>query len=899
MVDPQATAESTRKRHSNTIGSPFGIILNPLGDISVTAGETCELSVTIINDADKSPAINVLIDETSYSVREWCILPEQRLALGQGQSSEVFFKFDIPIDTPPGSYEYVLVIDAPQHYPEETPLLLDRRMQVLPYVQESRISSDPTFGLIPPTSSESPVPLQQEQSFDVTVTVDNRSDRVDRFRLLCPDLEQEWYKIIYEDRFSAGGLLITEQRLELNPGDRGTIRLVITPPGNTKAGIYTPTLSLKSANNPDLVLLDVIYIQVLPVYLLTAELATIIGKIKKQPGLYTLFLHNSGNTDREVQVKVTGFEEENRHIVTVEPQLLKLSPTGSAASSIEVEVTQLWKRSFYAQTVEFTIEIEDLDALPLIVKRFPGLLIIEGRPWWQFLLVFLASLLMLGGLVFLVWLLFPRPPAPPEILDFSPQSSFYSEENGDVVRLNWQIVNPNRLQTVKVQGLAPDGAVISRAVTYDLTQGIPEALEDFCTIDVRLICINVPTDGRQAGDYIFTLTATPIPQRRRGFLARIFRTRSGPVSMETNIIRMLPIPQPRAIEFTSTQPTYIVGNEREPLNDDDPGTENQEQGREQEANKKTSNFSLPPANTQAEAVDSNSSAVPSPPNPSQPGDPTNQGILLNWKVTNIQQLQELRLVARDPEGIVNSPLKIYDFSDGFPEELKEVCQVQDFELVCRSVVTGAIQAGTYVFELTPIPRGAEAEPAETVKTDPIKIEPVLIPIEILEFTINGAEALPKYVVELKAEPILLTLAWKVKGGEGLSVELQPSPGTVSAEGTIAFPLAQDPGTTTLTLVASDNSGKSVTRSVAIDTFVREEAGAGAGAPVVPPAVPPVTPPVPPAPSTAPPSKPDAPPLPTAPPVEEAPPLPTPPDASPPVPGDRNAPPPTELPPVLY
>ncbi|MGK7928380.1 MAG: transcriptional regulator [Spirulina sp.] len=881
MVDPQAT----RTQHSHAIGGPFGIILNPLGDISVTAGETAELSVTIVNDADKSPSIDVLIDETSGLVREWCILPEQRLALGQGQSSEVLFKFDIPIDTPPGNYEYVLVVDAPQHYPEETPILLDRRMQVLPYVQESRVSSDPTFILSPPTTSDSPIPLQQEQSFEVTVVVDNRSDRVDRFRLLCPDLAKEWYKIIYEEGFSAGGLLIAEQRLELNPGDRGTIRLIVTPPANTKAGIYTPTLSLKSANNPDLILLDVIYIQVLPVYLLTVELATIIGKIKNQPGLYTLFFHNSGNTDRNVRVKVTGVEDEKRYIFTVEPEQLKLAPTGSAAFSVEVEVMKLWKRSFFAQTVDFAIEIEDLEELPLISNRFPGVLIIEGRPWWQFVLVFLAALLTLGGLIFLVWLLFPRPPAPPEIADFSPQSSFYSEENGRPIRLNWQIANPNRLQTIKVQGLTPEGNVISRAVTYNLTQGIPEVLKDFCTIEDLLICINVPTDGRKAGDYIFTLTATPIPRRRRGFFARlwnrIFRTRNSPVSMKTNIIRMFPIPQPRVVELTSTQPTYIVGeratsNRQQATGNRQQTTENKEQ---------PSNFSLPVANPKPEQQTTNNQQPAT--NNQQPTTNNQQpkGIRLNWKVANVQQLQELRLVARDREGIVNSPLKIYDFSEGVPETLQDVCQIKEFELSCRDVVTGTIQPGTYIFELISIPRSRDAKPLEPVKTDPIKVEPVLIPIEILEFTINGAEALPKYVVALKSEPILLTLAWKVQGGEGLKVELKPSPGTVPPEGTIALPLAQKPGTTTLVLVASDSSGKSVTRSVAIDTFVREGA-AGAGA--APPSAP-----------AAPSGTSEAPAAPTAPPVEEAPPLPTPPDASPPIPSDRNAPPPTELPPILY
>ncbi|MDB9312800.1 hypothetical protein PN462_06780, partial [Spirulina sp. CS-785/01] len=559
MTDnPQSIAD--RKEHANAIGGPFGIILNPLGDIAVTAGESCDLSITIINDADKTPLVNIFVDETSQPVRDWCVIPEQRLALGVGQSSEITFQFEIPIETASGSYGFVVVIDAPDHYPEDTPILLQQRIQVLPYVQEARLASDPTFTLQPPTRSDQPIPLQQGQPLELAVLVDNRSDRVDRFRLLCPDLDRDWYQIIYEDDFSLGGLIMGEQYLELNPGEQGVIRLIITPPLNTPAGVYTPTVSLKSLNNPDLVLLDVVYLQILPVYLLTAELVTLVGRIRRQNAAFTLFLKNQGNTPRSLQIAVAGADEDTTCRYTVEPEAMDIAPTGSGAIAIEVAPLKRWKRPFYTRVIDFNIRLRDLDGHALPSEVFPGSVVWDGRPWWQFLILVLLAIGAIGTLIFLIWLFFPRPPSPPEILEFSPQSSFYEEENGEAVRLNWQLSNPNRLKTITVQGVSPQGLVISRPVEYDMTQGIPEALADFCQIETILICINVPTDARKPGDYIFKLTAAPIPQRRSGLfgrlLSRIWRTRRSPVSLETNIVRIDATPTPEVLDFSPTQPNY-------------------------------------------------------------------------------------------------------------------------------------------------------------------------------------------------------------------------------------------------------------------------------------------------------------------------------------------------------
>jgi len=115
------------------------------------------------------------------------------------------------------------------------------------------------------------------------VTVSNRSNRVDRFRLTCLDLEEDWFKIRYSLTGVEGpGLLVEPSGLELNPGSQGKIGLQFQPPADTLAGNYTPTICLYSVNSPDLVPLDLVYLQIPATCRLEVELNTIQGKVSRR-----------------------------------------------------------------------------------------------------------------------------------------------------------------------------------------------------------------------------------------------------------------------------------------------------------------------------------------------------------------------------------------------------------------------------------------------------------------------------------------------------------------------------------------------------------------------------------------------------------------------------------------
>ncbi|MEM8638266.1 MAG: hypothetical protein AAGG51_05615 [Cyanobacteria bacterium P01_G01_bin.54] len=912
---------STRQSQGKTIGNPFGIILNPSGVLTVMAGQNNTLSVSLINQGPVEPLVNVFVDETSQPVRGWCRRPEQRLGLSLGQSNELLFDFEIPLDTVPGLYDYTLIIDAPDHYPDETPILFEaQQLQVLPYVQETRTASDPTFSLQPATTAIAPFPLQQGQPFEVNMLVQNRADRVDRFRLTCPDLESDWYKVIYPENYSTGGVVTQEKSLELNPGDQGTIRLVITPPIGVRAKVYTPTVYLKSVNDPELVLLDVIYFQIAPVYLLTAELVPILSKIGQQDGQYMLFLRNSGNTERKLQAQLAEIVDESCEYLLY-PEDADLLPGGSAALTLTIQPKRRWRRPFYGKTVEFALELRDLEAHPIPSDRFVGSVLWEGRPWWQFLFVLFSSMGLLGLLVSLIWLLLPRPPRAPEILQFYPQSYNYAVENDDVVRLNWQLNIPKNLANLQVQGLDAEQKVISDPVIYDFSNGLPERLQDYCQFEELLTCINVPTDARKAGDYTFELVANPVPQRRGGWLrrllSRLWRTPYTAAISQTKVIQMAGLPIPKVLRFQGSQATYRAAVPKLPEAEADAVDQGDNADGDREnapADSGTTNslqlrspiFSLEPTADGVPLVttpdpatsdkpDQKDDTQPAPENgaqeegtnsdadkdPDAPPAPPFTGILLSWELEHPQQIKGLQLVGQDAEQTIVGPDIIYDFSEGIPAELQDYCQIRSRVLRCTDVPTAVTKPGLYTFALTPIPLESDGEPIEPTLTDPIKV--LSAPIEIIAFEINGVNALPKYVMQLGPQPLLLTVSWQVLASEDVVVELLPSPGSVEPQGTIPFPLSQEAGVEMITLKATNSAGESVSRTVTIEKLASGEgAAAGAAAPPTPAAPGDGAIPVPP----------------TAPPSETAPPLPSPPDSSP-VPGDRNTPPPAELPPRLY
>lgn len=825
------------------VGNPLGIIRNPSGDVAVQAGEIFELSVTVTNDGIHSAIINIDITDSTDIVSQWCTSSRESLALNPGESSEVFFRIQVPTETLPGFYPYTLVIDAPKHYPEETPIRYPARLQVLSYVRETAEVSNPVLGIAPATTAASPMPLQAGDALALTVLVDNRCDRVDRFRLICPDLPAEWVKIIYPEGPQTG-VVITSEALELNPGDTGQIQVLIQPPLDTDAGIYTPTIRLFSINNPELVLLEAVYLQILPIYQVDIELISLVSRVKNQSGWFELRLHNAGNTPRTLNLQVQNLDGEELCDYTLSPTQVHLLPHASTKVSLEVQPTQWWKRPFYGRPLNFALELEDAQQLPLANNRFQGALIWEPRPWWQLLLVVLTLFGTLVGIALLVWWLLTRPPARAEIISFAPATYTLKEADGRPIELNWTIKNPQTFNQLQLKGVSPDGVVMSGPFVYDFREGMPPELSHFCTLTEVLRCQQVPTDARKPGTYHFELSVSPqsegVPQ---------------PMAAKTEAIVVQPFPPPQIQQFEPTKTTYT-----EPIGQ---GTETQPS--EIYLNWKITQGKRTKAMLIGQGTDNASGTAPK---------------LFDWtKVT---------LIGRGADNAPITAPQIFDFSRGIPESLKDYCHLDSQTLVCLKVPTGVQDAGIYTFELKVTPKPTQpnppTEPSPIIqKTEPIQIK--LGPVEIEEFKINGRIAKPKYVFALKDQnPLMMNVSWKVKGSKNTKVNLLPAPGTVALQGEKNLSFGPTSATQTLILQVTNAKGEQQNRSVVIETVAppapvaqapEAPASAAANSSNTPAAAPSVDP------NSA---------------AAPAPPLPDPPGGIQPVPRDLNSPPPAELPP---
>lgn len=731
---------------SNITGQPLAIIISPSTDSSIFAGETFELRVTVTNQGDKGAIIHIYIDESSGMLRQWCTFAEESLALASNSSGEVVFEIPIPVNATPNSYNYLLVIDAPKHYPEYTPIRHQARLQILPALQSAIRVNDPTFAIVPSTSVNNPATIELEQPFDVKIVVQNRSERVDRFRLNCPDFPSDWFTVIYPEGIVELGLVTERNSLALNPGVTGEIQLRFQLPPDIKAGNYSPTIQLVSLNNSELILMDVVYLQVLPIYNLTAKLQTLIDTIKGDSGLFRVTLTNFGNTVRDVSLSAKESRAQQICNYNFTTEKIRISGQETAKIDLHIKPNKWWQRPWFGKgiPIEFYVDLEDNYQLPLTANQLEGTLIWEPRPWWQLLLLSLLAVGSIASLAFLIWWLFFRPPASPKIIGFTSVSSTYREVADDAIYLNWQINNPEQIKTIQITGLsANDGSTLSPTVTYDFSQGIPKILKPFCSIKPILNCQNVRTNARKAGSYVFQLER----------ISKIDGTRE---IARTNTINIEPLPLPKITAFQSTQPIY----------------------------QETDN---------------------------------NPGINLNWKIINPEQIQELRLIGRGSDGSVTSPLKVFNFKQGLPPELKGYCLSQP-ELVCRNIPTQTKLPGDYIFELLAIPKRNNGEEIVSQKTDLIKIKPYQSPIKIDSLQINASDALPKYIFRLdpNTSEKTLTISWKVTGDKNTKVELLPAPGNVPLSGMIFYPLSQQTGTETITLRVTSASGEQINRSITVE-----------------------------------------------------------------------------------
>ena len=827
---------------------PLSIILNPSGLVSIATGESFELCVTVTNQGDRSAVISVAIDQDSSSIYAWCAFPSERLALSVGQSCEVVFLIQVPPTAPPAEYKYTLIIDAPQHYPESTPIQYKGRVIVLPSIQEVVRVNDPTFVTRPRTSSADPHQMRSGELLQILVLVTNRSERVDRFRVTIPDIDSKWVSIYYPEGLALMGVVEAAEGLPLNPDTQGQITLIFRPPLDTWAGIYSPTIRVHSANNPDLALLDIVYFEILPTYQIDIQLITLLTRLERLPSLYEMRFKSNSNIARELILRANSPEQDGMLLYSLINEEITISPFGTARVNLEVQPTKKCKPRFLADRYfTFIVEVEDKHGALLPNDRFIGSLLIPSRPWWQLILLIIAILGIIGIIIFLIWWFFFRPPSIPQVVEFTSESSTYQEANNEAIRLRWRITNPDLLRELRVEGLADD-KILSQQVTYNFTNGIPSELKEYCVIDRELLCQNVPTDARKPSQYVFQMNLTS-KSPKTGIL---------PLAKTTKIV-VEPIPRAQILEFGSTKPLYTESQPIlptivvAPVAQAVPRTGSAANAPSPES----SNVNQPTNATTSQPITSqptNPSPDPSPnppiPQVTEPSsiagllekrvflmavginvDAAKVGLIkpkpdldnevrLNWRISAASQVKELTLVGRSPEGEVKSPPLSFVLTNGLPRSLRPYCTLANDELICKNVPTESKASGNYIFELTIIPTKPPVDPksiAVIKKTELVKIAPY--PAKILELKVNGQDALPQYSFNLNPDiPMILTLSWKVEASAGAKIDLLPAPGNIAAVGQLALPLSPKSSEVTYTLKVTNPDGQIIMRSFIVQTI---------------------------------------------------------------------------------
>ncbi|MEM9815716.1 MAG: hypothetical protein AAF827_04780 [Cyanobacteria bacterium P01_D01_bin.6] len=644
-------------------------VVNPSGDVAIASGDSLDLRITLMNQGQRGAIFDVYLDETAVPVRHWCAEPFQRLALDAQQSAEVVFHIEVPLQTLPDDYEFLLILDAPEHYPEETPLQQQSRLRVVPPVQSIEQTKDPTFQVLPETTPERPAVIRPGQPLELQAIVRNRADRVDRFRLSCTDLPETWYRIVYPEGLQALGQVLTQDSLLLNPGTEGRIVMLLQLPSNITAGRHLPTLRLHSANNPDLVLMDVAYLQIEPTFALALSLQDTLSRVQTGPGQFQLTLINNSNTHRSLNLTAQENAETPLCTYDLATEALALSPGSTHEVELTVQPTRRWQRPWWGKgrAIPFYIEAQDEFDLPVDHDRVEGELLWAPRPLWQRLL---AVALIIGGLTalgLLIWWLFFRPPSRVQVAEFSAEGEVFEATQDDFIHLQWQVGPPNAIQSLQLTGQALTGDRDPVPASYNFAEGIPPELQDNCTRTRRwFTCRFIRTDAREPGDYQFELTV--IPQRPRQAIA----------TQETDIITIQPIPDPQIARFTSQLLTW-----------------------------------KPPSGQRPAVINNASDRLVSPTNNPLAGFPwlfdnfrtpinlaqlPDQLMTLAWQIAYPQKLQALELTGSTADTSRDLPTLTWSLAEGIPEVLAPFCQLTAQALTCQRF-PAAVQPGEYVFEL--------------------------------------------------------------------------------------------------------------------------------------------------------------------------------------------------------
>lgn len=409
-----------------------------------------------------------------FSLIEWhSFSPASPTQLEPGETRSITLNFDVPAHAAPGIYHYTIAYKSEQNL-EKTircPLQLE-----VPSIQRSRFKKTLSFSLDPATTSEAPYLLQPGQSVTFTLSIENRSNISDLIYLNCSELPPEWFTIKYLNQEAEPlGIVQPVNGLRLEAQESGNIQFLFHPPVGTPAGNYFPTLQLISMNSPDLLTLDVIYVQVLPDTRLETELSPKVRSIPREFPTFTLRVQNRGNVERKLRLETR--DSEQRFQFVTDSNTLTIAPNKETAIVLRAIPRNRWHRPWWGKPLRSTVSFHLIPTDAISDPPYPpqAKLIWLPQPKWVLAAVLLVGA---GSLLLLLSLLYRfnrQPITTADIVDFAPTKRTYLEGASNAVRLNWTVRNPETLDRVSIAQLSEGAEIQTKA--YDFSTSIPKELQ--------------------------------------------------------------------------------------------------------------------------------------------------------------------------------------------------------------------------------------------------------------------------------------------------------------------------------------------------------------------------------------------------------------------------------------
>ena len=883
----------------------------------VESGSTVERRFVVFNLGKKNAEINIsftVADRKSEQLQQWVTLEPNSITLEAGDSKEISLSFEIPQQATPGNYRYEIFLEAPAQYPDKffrssQQIVVDRPQQ------ENKWGEAAKFTLKPPASSNKPYRLKIEQKVEIKIEVENSSLLVDSFELSCPDLETKWYTIHYPERdIELTGLVTETEGLKLNPGKKGEITLVLHPPQSTLAGDYIRTIKLASQNRPDLVLLDALYLKILPDDRLDGdgmEITPLRRTLPQDKGEFEISITNQGNIQRDLTVGIR--DEQNLFAYTFKSNQLLLLPTQkeTLAFTAKPRWFMFWRRPFWGKGLEvkFAPELQNTEDLVLPETRRPpalptdvpqGTIVWSRRPLWH--LILLITLLVTGvsGTIFFLWWQFFRLPPAPRIKAFGTTKVIDETTETESVVFNWEIDNLEQLQKISITSTDDNNKKehksyrnLNECDGNELQKCIPQEIVNFCNIENRILnCQKITTNIEESGKYTFELQLFPKPVRKL-FARRnsnqptdsdlsdtiaiadpakvqavsdsgLITSRSTDADGQNELIELRweidrfsklkrinvlakenggktevypysiseitgnPVPMPGSgqrsdllacspIEHRLDAKNCLWSIERSSLPNGDYKFDIElfaDNNSDKPSDTLTSKNTITIAPQSSESAPKIEEVNITERSYEEEKDP----VLLNWTIANANEIQSIIVKAISSDGS-SRELTTYRNTNAIRQFCSSATRTRN-SLTCRNVPVGTLPAGNYSFELVVIPQQQRENLKIAQKTDTITIQPQ--PFEITSFTINGKEVKQgsTYLYpRQKGAPVILDVAWSVKGGNNLTIQLLPFDGKQKPKDSLRYSIPAESNREKLTLKVTDRLGQQQTRSILVQPYI--------------------------------------------------------------------------------